>query len=224
MQLRFRTLRFPPCAFARLPDCPFVRGAVWLGVALVWLSRLWLQLSVLLMLVGLAGGSGPLIGFAVFLFAAGTVANFWSRHALDRVSYERYLPETRAFPGETLSITMRLRNDKFLPLPWIHVKEPAPEGVQVDRRHVSPVAYAGYVQVDHTSHMSWYERISWKMDYKSSKRGHFRLGPARLQSGDLFGFFPIDRDETRVDQMIIYPKLYDLESLGLPRSEERRVG
>ena len=111
---------------------------------------------------------------------------------------------------------MRLKNDKFLPLPWIHVKEPMPEGVQVDRRHVSPVAYAGYVQVDHASHLSWYERISWKMDYKSSKRGHFRLGPARLQSGDLFGFFPVDRDDTPVDQMIIYPKLYDLPSLGLP--------
>jgi uncharacterized protein (DUF58 family) len=182
----------------------------------VWLSRFWISLPIFLLLVGLAGGSGPLIGFAVFLFGAGALARYWSRHALDRVVYEHVLPENRAFAGESLKITLRLANDKFLPLPWLQIRESTPEGVDVDSRHVSPVGYQGYVQVTHSTHLSWYERVTWSMNYKAAVRGYYRIGPARLASGDIFGFFPVERDDTLVDPIIVYPKLVDLPSLGLP--------
>ena len=182
----------------------------------MWLSRYWISLPVFLLLVGLAGGSGPLIGFAVFLFGAGALARFWSRHALEKVRFQHVLPENRTFAGETLPITLRLVNDKFLPLPWIQIRESAPQGVDVDPRHVSPVAYQGYVQVTHSTHLSWYERVTWQMPYKAADRGYFRIGPARLASGDIFGFFPVERDDHVVDPIIVYPKLLDLPSLGLP--------
>jgi len=141
----------------------------------VWLSKVWVSLPLFLLIVGLAGGSGPLIGFSVFLLGAGAMARYWSRHALDRVVYEHLLPENRAFAGESLKFTMRLINDKFLPLPWLQIRESTPEGVEVDPRHVSPVAYQGYVQVTHATHLSWYERVTWSLNYRASVHGYYCL-------------------------------------------------
>jgi uncharacterized protein (DUF58 family) len=182
----------------------------------VWLSKVWLQLPLFLAFLGIIVGSAPLVGLAMFLLAAGALASYWSRHALDRVSYTRHIPESRGFPGDVLQITLRLVNDKPLPLPWLRVREAAPEGVQVDHKKIGPSAYPGYVQVNQMSHVSWYERVSWRMPYKATNRGHFKLGPARVYSGDIFGFFPTERDETKIDELIVYPKVYDLPTLGLP--------
>ena len=39
------------------------------------------------------------------------------------------MPENRAFAGESCPLTLRLINDKLLPVPWIEVRDPVPEGV-----------------------------------------------------------------------------------------------
>jgi uncharacterized protein (DUF58 family) len=77
-------------------------------------------------------------------------------------------------------------------------------------------AFPGYVTLTRSTHLSWYERVSWPLEFKSPARGYYRLGPARIHSGDIFGFFPTDRDESKTDGVIIYPKTYSLPELGLP--------
>jgi uncharacterized protein (DUF58 family) len=54
------------------------------------------------------------------------------------------------------------------------------------------------------------------MQFKTPARGYYRLGPARMNSGDIFGFFPAERDDDHTDGVIIYPKTYTLPELGLP--------
>ena len=63
----------------------------------------------MLVAIGIAAGSAPLVGLAVLVFAAGGVARLGARTALDRVRYTRVVPETRAFVGE--AIRMRLVSD-----------------------------------------------------------------------------------------------------------------
>jgi hypothetical protein len=85
----------------------------------MWLRNNWLQFTAILAVVAVLAGSTPLIGLSVFLFAAGLAARWWSNHVLDRVTYERIIPESRAFAGEKLALTLRLINDKLLPVPFI---------------------------------------------------------------------------------------------------------
>jgi uncharacterized protein (DUF58 family) len=188
----------------------------------VWLSRFWISLPALLVFVGVAAGSGPLIGLGVFLFLAGLIARIWSDHVFDRVTYERRIPENRAFAGEKISMTLRLVNDKILPIPWIELRDPMPEGVLLDEKHMAQAPFPNYVLLSRSTHLSSYERVSWPLDFSATTRGYYRLGPARLNSGDVFGLFPAERDERSVDAVIIYPKVYTLPELGLP--SERPFG
>jgi uncharacterized protein (DUF58 family) len=182
----------------------------------VWISNASLQLSVLLIFLGVVFGSGPLIGFGVFLLVATLVAKYWARHALDEVRYERIIPENRAFEGETLSLTLRLINDKLLPVPWIEVRDSVPESVLIDEEHVSTTTSPGYVYLARSTNLGWYERINWPLQLRTPPRGYYRIGPARISTGDVFGFFPVQEDKEHVDPIIIYPRIYTLPELGLP--------
>ena len=157
-----------------------------------------------------------MIGLAVFLMAAGFLARFWARHVMDKVSYQRIMPENRAFQGEKLALTLRLVNDKPLPIPWIEVRDPLPEGVLIDEERTSTTGSPGYVYLVRSTHLSWYERINWPLTLETPQRGYYRIGPARLNTGDIFGFNSVQRDEEGWAPFIVYPKVYTLPDLGLP--------
>jgi uncharacterized protein (DUF58 family) len=188
----------------------------------VWISRYWISLPAFLFLLGVIAGSTPLIGIAVFLFLAGGLAQLWSKHVFDRVSYVRDMPENRAFAGETLSMILRLMNDKLLPVPWIEVRDPIPEGVLLDEKHTAQAPFPNYVLLSRSTHLSSYERVNWPLEFRALERGYYRLGPARLNSGDLFGLFPAERNDKQEDGVIIYPRVFTLPELGLP--SERPFG
>ena len=182
----------------------------------MWLTRSAAQISVFLIIVGIVFGSGPLIGFAVFLLAASLVARYWSSHVMDNIIYQRIIPEDRAFEGETLSLTLRLINDKFLPVPWIEVRDSVPDGTLIGEDHVSTSTSPGYVYLSRSTNLGWYERINWPLQLRTPARGYYRIGPGRINTGDIFGFFPVGREEETVSPIIVYPRLYTLPELGLP--------
>jgi uncharacterized protein (DUF58 family) len=182
----------------------------------VWLSRSWLPVCLFLVFLAVVFDSGPLIGLAAFLIIAGYLARYWSRHVLDDVRYERLIPENRAFAGEDVTLTLRLSNDKPLPVPWIEVRDAIPEGIPIEEKHAAATPYPGYVYLARSTHLSWYQRVNWPMQFEAPPRGYYRLGPARISSGDIFGFYPVLREDENFDSVIIYPAIYDLPDLGLP--------
>jgi uncharacterized protein (DUF58 family) len=182
----------------------------------VWLSNVSLPLSIGFILAGIIFGSGPLIGLGVFFLAAVLIARCWSEHALEKLTYERILPENRAFEGERLHATLRLVNDKPLPLPYVELRDSVPQDSLVGEAHVSVSTSQGYVYLGRTTHLSWYERINWPLELKAPPRGYYRLGPGRITTGDLFGLFPVSREEDTYTPVIIYPRIYTMPELGLP--------
>lgn len=182
----------------------------------MWLARYWPQIAIAFALMGIAIGNGAMFGVGFSIAAAGLGATYWKRHVLDKVRYERFIPENRAFAGEDLSLTLRLRNDKWLPVPWIEVRDAIPENAIVDEQHLSPSSSPNYVNIVRSTHLSWFERTSWPLTFHTVARGYYRLGPSRLISGDPFGFFREERDDEFLNSVLIYPKLYTLPELGLP--------
>ena len=182
----------------------------------MWISRYWLGFPLSLLLIGIIASSEPVIGLSVLLLLAGGVALLWSKHSLDNVRYERIIPEDRGFPGERMAVTLRLINDKALPVPWIEVKDAFPEHMLENEEHLGPASFPNYILLGRSTHLSWYERINWPLEFNAPARGFYRLGPARLSAGDLFGLFPSERDERSRDGLIIYPRVYAMPELGLP--------
>lgn len=179
------------------------------------LGDLWLQGSLVLVAIGIAAGSVPLVGLGVLVFAAGGVARLGARTALDRVRYTRVVPETRAFVGESIRMRLRLVNGKWLPLPWVELRDALPEALPPSDVETHPSGMPGVVLFTRAASMRGHEALEWPVTLHAPVRGFFRIGPARLRSSDLLGIF--EREETvRADtSVVVYPRTYPLADLGL---------
>ncbi len=182
----------------------------------MWIRRYWLPIPLFMLAVGLVSSNGPLIGLGAFVLMAALVAKTWSDHVFDMLRFERRIPENRAFAGEKLNMTLRLINDKFLPVPWIELRDLVPEELPEGEEHLSPSGSPGQLYLTRSTHLGWYERISWPLQLDAPARGHYRFGPARFRSSDVFGFFPTERLDEDYTSVIVYPTTYTLPELGLP--------
>ena len=68
----------------------------------------------------------------------------------------------------------------------------------------------------HRTSLAWYERVRWEYTVKCENRGFYRIGPARLKSGDLFGFFGSEKELAVNDYLLVYPRIVPLPEMGMP--------
>jgi uncharacterized protein (DUF58 family) len=57
---------------------------------------------------------------------------------------------------------------------------------------------------------------SWRTLAPARKRGVYKLGPVRVSNTDAFGLFRRDRDFGDQDDLIVYPRVYDLADFEMP--------
>ena len=191
----------------------------------MFLRNVWLPLGLALIVGGLVGDSGPIFALGVFLLLAGGLARVWADRSLDRVEFERLLPQRRAFPGERIQLTYRLTNRKLIPLPRVELRDRLPELLSPAELHLSPSGVPKTLLYARTTHLGWYEQASWSLELPCPERGYYRLGPARLRSGDGFGLFTSEREEPETIGIVVYPRTLSLPDLGLPAARplgERR--
>lgn len=179
------------------------------------MTESWLLASTLLAGIGFASGSVALLVIGVLVFGMGGAARLWSRLSLDRVVYSRRVAEHRLFTGEDVEITLTLENQKILPVPWIEVRESLPRGMPTPARTIAGSTAGMQVLVRSTS-LGANDRLDWPISLRALRRGFFRVGPTRLRSGDLFGFFERETETGRpTDGIVVYPRVYPLPDLGL---------
>ena len=177
----------------------------------------WISASVVLLLLGLTSGSVPLAGLGLLVFGTGGLARLWVRLSLERVRYTRVLPESRAFVGETVRVLLRIANEKFIPVPWVEVREQLPEAMPAPDVHTQPSGIPGVVFMSRSTSLGSHEAVQWPMTLEAKERGFFRLGPTRLRAGDLFGLFTRDEQVSGGERIVVYPRTYPLSELGLTR-------
>ena len=182
----------------------------------MWVRRYWLPVPLFMLGAGLIMSSGPLIGLGAFMLMAGLVGKTWSEHVFDRLRFERRIPENRAFAGEKFHMTLRLVNDKLLPIPWIEMRDLVPEQLPANEERLAPSGSPGQLYLTRSTHLGWYERVSWPLELDAPVRGYYRFGPTRFRSGDIFGFFPAETENDEHTAVVVYPTTYTLPELGLP--------
>lgn len=178
--------------------------------------QIWLGTAVLLLLVGIGIREPAVAAVGALVLLTGSVSQLWSRLSLERVTYHRTLAERRAFVGEEIEVQFGISNRKALPLPWIEVRESAPEVMPARDAHPTPSGTPGAVHITRSTALSWYERANWKHRFFCRQRGYFHFGPAWLRSGDIFGIFPSVRELPGTDYLTVLPRLVDLPTLGIP--------
>ncbi len=133
----------------------------------------------------------------------------WASLSLFRVNCASFLDKTRVFAGERLTLEARVDNRKALPV-WLEI--------DVHLHGVKGVP-SGETLLTAGSGLLWYQETSLRWNILAGSRGVHEIGPLRVASSDLFGFFPRERKPDGPLQVIVYPRLVPIGPFSLPRRD-----
>jgi len=175
----------------------------------------WLLIAGLIFIVSLALQQVTLALVALLFLLTGGVARLWNRYCLSRIEYRHHLSHTQVFFGEEIVYEVEVANRKPLPLPWIQIQDELPERVTLLKGKTGR-SNEERVTLTNIFPLSMYHRVRRRFPMKCDHRGCFAFGPTHISSGDLFGFFRRDMWINQTDYLLVYPRLVELEALGIP--------
>ncbi|HEX5503284.1 MAG TPA: DUF58 domain-containing protein [Thermomicrobiales bacterium] len=182
----------------------------------MFFNAIWIYGALVVLVVGMAIRQPALTVLGTLVLLTAGVSWGWSRWALRAVGYRRRLASARVFQDETVTLTLELVNRKPLPLAWIDVDDQIPDRVEVTDRRVAPSEHPTRAALPYLTSLRPYERVAWTATLRCPYRGFFVFGPARLRSGDIFGFFTRAADLPAEDTLLVYPRIIPLPELGIP--------
>ena len=103
--------------------------------------------------------------------------------------------------GDRLQITYTLRNTSRIPKPWLEVHNPTTLPGGLPGRAIALGSRA--------------ER-SWLVRLPLTRRGHFRVEPLQIRTGDPFGFFEASASVGQGVAVVVYPRVDKLPLWRLP--------
>jgi len=133
--------------------------------------------------------------------------------SLQGLSCKVGLDRTRVFPDECVELSFELVNARWLPLPWVEIEQTYPRGLS-GNLGADPSRYSRG-RVCWTTALSGRQRLKWRHPLPCRARGEYRLGPARLRSGDMFGLFPREMIIPRRESLLVYPRLVPTGGLDI---------
>ncbi len=183
------------------------------------LGSYWLLIAVLLFIASVILHQVPLFLVSLLFFLAGGAARLWNRYCLARVDYRRHLSTNRVFFGEEVQLEVEVTNRKPLPLPWLQIDDEVPSEVMFLKGKTSPSPRATRPLLSNLLPLNWYHKVKRRYLIRCQQRGHFTFGPARIRSGDPFGFFDREMVVQQLDYLVVYPRIVPLEKLGIPSKQ-----
>jgi uncharacterized protein (DUF58 family) len=179
------------------------------------ISRHWIASAAVLAGAGFVIRSPWLLALACVVAVTGLAARWWSSVALRRVEVERTLSDRAVFQDEPITLDIAVRNRKLAPVGWLRFQEYVPSELVHGAHHVSSSGRPGASVVTHVTSLLPYETVRYRHTLVG-RRGHYRVGPARLESGDLFGVYETSRDLEESAPLVVYPRLGEVDALSLP--------
>jgi uncharacterized protein (DUF58 family) len=105
--------------------------------------------------------------------------------------------------GDRLRVTYTLRNTSRVPKPWLEVHNPTSLPAGLPGR---AIALGSRVE------------RSWLIRTPLTRRGHFRVEPLQIRTGDPFGFFESSASVGTGVNVVVYPRVEALPAWRLPAS------
>jgi uncharacterized protein (DUF58 family) len=103
--------------------------------------------------------------------------------------------------GEAIRVTYTLRNTSRLPKPWLEVHNPTSLPVGLPGRAIA---------------LSGRTERTWLIRSPLTRRGHFRIEPLQIRTGDPFGFFESSASVGSGVNVTVYPRLEPVPLWKLP--------
>jgi uncharacterized protein (DUF58 family) len=103
--------------------------------------------------------------------------------------------------GDKMRVTYTLRNSSRLPKPWLEVHNPTTLPGGLPGRAIT---------------LGGQSERSWLIRAPLTRRGHFRIEPLHIRTGDPFGFFEASATVGQGISVVVYPRLEALPMWRLP--------
>jgi uncharacterized protein (DUF58 family) len=185
---------------------------------MLFFDERWLTLLLFITVGGVILHIPAMSALGVLSIVIISVSAFLQRHVLDNVAYERRFSETRLFMGEIAEVACNLVNRSRLPIVSLQVDDVAPPGFQ-DADDTSPETSYKTDERINLSQMTALkpgEHTARISHLRAIRRGYYRFGTASLRAIDLLGLSVQERVDKPNDMLIVYPRVFALDDLGLP--------
>ncbi|ACL70649.1 DUF58 domain-containing protein [Halothermothrix orenii] len=128
---------------------------------------------------------------------------FYNKYILNNIHVFHKIQDDRIFLTEKGSCQVKFQNKGRLPVFWLKVTEILPRGL-------------GYKFRKEILSLKPGETKEWNLELKGIKRGYYRVGPLRWETGDIIGYEKYSGEVEATNPLIVYPRVKTLEELGLP--------
>lgn len=156
-------------------------------------------------------GNRDLSVILLIILSIGGAARIWTIFGHRGIEFAAHADKNRVFPGHELDIGLTLTNTTSLPL-WCQVIVPL-NGLAHGNDEEIPGELTGQTS------LLWHDTARFEWTLSALRRGVYRPGPVSLTSGDLFGFFPREKNIGIPIEIIVYPRLVPLRSFSLIRRD-----
>jgi uncharacterized protein (DUF58 family) len=179
-----------------------------------------LPVLLILLLTGILLKEPFLITLSTALFVIIGVAWWWRKGSLVGVSYRRIFHFTRGFPDERIELQVEVENRKLLPISWLRIQDDWERAVgPVDEEVLAPSHIQDRGFLTNVFSLRWYEKTQRSYSLLLRKRGVYSVGPARLDSGDLFGIFENIKVDGPSQYLTVFPSLMPFYMLEFPADD-----
>jgi len=147
-----------------------------------------------------------------FLLAVYLLSRWWVDRAMKPLRIERRFLDRprqvegveRTFFGDAVKVELTVRNNSWLPIPWLEIHESLP--VQL----IAPPFHR------HVVSLAPREGRHFRYTLTGRRRGYYPIGPLRIRSGGILGIHPPWLGKVEPAHLIVYPQIFSLQQLGLP--------
>jgi uncharacterized repeat protein (TIGR01451 family) len=175
-----------------------------------------IMILIVVAVVGAVVGKWVVTAICGLVLALAIVSRLWARLALVEVHYSCVPSNNRLMIGDTIDLVGTIENRKPLPLSWVRISESIPSGLTFVQDRPPILNFFGVEEVRETTSLGPYERVRFHHTLRAMRRGHYAIGPSRIVSGDIFGFYEVRRDiPMRPQSVVVYPKIVPLPNFDL---------
>ncbi len=142
-----------------------------------------------------------LFKLAYFFLLFHFIIKYYHYNISKNLKISHQLKNDHLFFNEQIETIIEVENNSFLPILWLKLEEFLPGELST-------------LEEQHLSYFKAGEKKEWRFQLRAKKRGLYKIGPLRWEMGDFLGY-ELTKGELEEREVYIYPKIMDLEELGL---------
>ena len=171
-----------------------------------------------MLLLALVLESGLLAYSMYVLLGLLVLSRFLARSWTGNLSASRECSRQTAEVGDTVAVAVTIRNDGWLPVPWVLLEDLLPAKTTT-ATHSRLKVKGRRMQL---SMIRGRRKTTLRYQLTVQMRGYYQIGPLVMESGDLFGLHRRYRAVTEPQFLMVYPKVVPLEGYDL--ASRRPIG